>query len=139
MEVTVDHLGAVQFEIHARQHTIACDQPLDNGGYDEGMTPPELLLASLGSCAGFYAAQYLRKYKLATEGTRVRVTAEKLKDPARVNNFRIEIDTPLELTEQHRAGVERAVHHCLIHNTLLHPPQIAIEIKQAMTTESIAH
>ena len=132
MEVTVEHLGAVQFEIKARQHTISCDQPAENGGYDEGMTPPELLLASLGSCAGFYAAQYLRKYKLATEGTRVRVTADKVKDPARMDNFRIEIETPIELTEPHRAGVERAVHHCLIHNTLLQPPQIRIEVKQMM-------
>jgi putative redox protein len=131
MEVTVEHLGAMQFEIRARQHTIACDQPPENGGYDEGMTPPELLLASLGSCAGFYAGQYLRKHKLATEGTRVRVTAEKVKDPARVDNFQIEVLTPVELSEQHRAGVEAAVHHCLIHNTLLHPPQMKIEIKDA--------
>jgi len=128
MEVTVEHLGAVQFEIKARQHRIACDQPPENGGYDEGMTPPELLLASLGSCAGFYAAQYLRKHKLATEGTRVKVTAEKRKDPARLDDFRIEIEIPAEISEQHRAGVEAAVHHCLIHNTLLHPPKIAIEI-----------
>src|SRR5690242_6842241 len=120
LEVTVDHLGAVQFEIRARQHTIVSDQPPENAGYDEGMTPPELLLASLASCAGFYAAQYLRKFKLATEGTRVRLTAEKVRDPVpRIDNFRIAIETPLELTEQHRAGVERAVHHCLIHNTLL--------------------
>ena len=68
MEVLIEHLGAVQFEIKARQHTIACDQPAENGGYDEGMTPPELLLASLGSCAGFYAAMYLRKHKLAGAG-----------------------------------------------------------------------
>ena len=136
MEVTVQHLGAVQFEIKARQHSIACDQPAENGGYDEGMTPPELLLASLASCAGFYAAQYLRKYKLATEGTRVRVTADKVKDPARIENFRIEIETPIELTEQHRAGVERSVHQCLIHNTLLHPPQITIEIKQPVAATS---
>ena len=131
MEVTVDHLGAVQFEIKARQHTIACDQPPENGGFDEGMTPPELLLASLASCAAFYAAQYLRKFGLATEGTHVRVTADKVKDTvARIDNFRIEIETPLTLTEQHRAGVERAVHHCLIHNTLLHPPKIAIELQE---------
>ena len=130
MEVTIEHLGAVQFEIKARNHSIPCDQPPENGGYDEGMTPPELLLASLGSCAAFYAAQYLRKYNLATEGTRVRVTADKVKAPvARIDNFRIQIETPLDLNEQHRAGVERAVHHCLIHNTLLHPPQIAIELK----------
>ena len=130
MEVAIEHLGAVQFEIKARQHSISCDQPPENGGYDEGMTPPELLLASLGSCAAFYAAQYLRKHKLATEGTRVRIVADKVKDPARVDNFRIEIETPVSLSEQHRAGVEASVHHCLIHNTLLHPPKITIEIKE---------
>lgn len=132
MEVTIEHLGAMQFEIKARQHTISCDQPPENGGYDEGMTPPELLLASLGSCAGFYASQYLRKHKLATEGTRVRVTAEKVKDPARVDNFRIEVETPVGLSEQHRAGVEASVHHCLIHNTLLQPPHMEVEIKDAL-------
>src|SRR5215472_441484 len=130
MEVTAVHLGAVQFEIKARQHTIPCDQPQENGGFDEGMTPPELMLASLASCAGYYAAQYLRKFKLATEGTLVRVLADKAKDPARLDNFRIEVETPLDLSPQHREGVERAVHHCLIHNTLLHPPTIAIEIKE---------
>jgi putative redox protein len=133
MEVRVEHLGSVQFEIKARQHTIACDQPPESGGFDEGITPPELLLASLGSCAAFYAAQYLRKFKLSAEGTRVLVTADKVKDPvARIDNFRIEIETPVELNEQHRAGVERAVHHCLIHNTLLHPPQIEIALKDCV-------
>lgn len=129
MEVIVEHLGAVQFEIKARQHTIACDQPPENGGFDEGMTPPELLLAALGSCAGFYAAQYLRKHKLPGEGTLVRVSAEKLKSPARMDNFHIEVELPLELDDEHRKGVEQAVHHCLIHNTLLHPPQIAVQVK----------
>ncbi len=132
MEVSVEHLGALQFEIKARQHTVLSDQPPENGGHDEGMTPPELLLASLGSCAGFYAAQYLRKYKLATEGTRVRVTADKAKDPARMDNFHIEIEIPSILSEQHRAGVENAVHHCLIHNTLLHQPKINIAINSAV-------
>lgn len=136
MEITVQHLGAVQFEIQSRQHTIISDQPPENFGHDEGMTPPELLLASLGSCAAFYAAQYLRKHKLASEGTRVRVTADKVKDPvARIDNFRIEIDSPAELSEQDRAGVEAAVLHCLVHNTLLHPPHIAIEIKEAVKAE----
>src|SRR3954453_15619240 len=105
LEVTVDHLGAVQFEIKARQHTIACDQPAENGGYDEGMTPPELLLASLGSCAGFYAAAYLKKHNLAASGCRVRVTAEKAKSPARLDNFVVEVEVPVGLDERHFAGV----------------------------------
>lgn len=133
MEVTIDHLGAVQFEIKARQHVIACDQPPENGGFDEGMTPPELLLASLGSCAAFYAAAYLKKHKLAESGTKVRITADKVKPPARLDNFIIELDLPVELSEQHRKGVEESVHHCLIHNTLLNPPKISLAIKSVAT------
>ena len=38
MEMTVNYLGDVQFEAEARGHKIICDQPLDNGGADEGMT-----------------------------------------------------------------------------------------------------
>ena len=129
MEVTVEHLGSVQFEIRTRNHSIISDQPINDGGFDEGMTPPELLLASLGSCAGYYAAQYLRKNKLATEGTRVRVTCEKVKDPlARMTNFVIEVDAPVELSDEQRKGVEEAVEHCLVHNTLLYPPKIALKV-----------
>lgn len=134
MEVTVEHLGAVQFEIKARQHTIASDQPPENGGFDEAMTPPELFLASLGSCAAFYAAAYLRKHKLAERGTKVCVTAEKHKDPARLDDFRIFVEVPQVLDPKHIDGIEQAIHHCLIHNTLLHPPSIAIEIHSPALT-----
>lgn len=129
MEVLVEHLGAMQFDIKARQHSVVCDQPEENGGFDEGMTPPEFLLAALGSCAAFYAAQFLGKMGLATEGTRVRVTAEKVRAPARLDNFRIEIDAPVTLETKHRAGMEEAVKHCLIHNTLLRPPTIELSIR----------
>lgn len=134
MEVTVEHLGALQFAIKARQHSIVSDQPTENGGSDEGMTPPELLVSSLGSCAGFYAAQYLKKKGLATEGTIVRVFAEKAKNPARLDNFKIEVEVPAAVSEEHRKGVEEAVYHCLIHNTLQHPPTITLAIKSAEVT-----
>ncbi len=132
MEVTVEHLGSVQFQIKARGHSVVSDQPIEQSGYDEGMTPPELLLASLGSCAGFYAAQYLRKHKLAIEGTRVRVACDKVKDPPRMDNFKIEVEAPVELSPEHRKGVHDAVEHCLVHNTLLHTPKIALRIESSV-------
>ena len=128
MEVHEEHLGAVQFEIKAREHTIACDQPEAMGGFDEGMTPPELLLASLGSCAAYYAVAYLKKKGITAPGTRVDVTADKVPNPGRVDNFQIAVSVPVDLSEEQRAGVEQAVHHCLIHNTLLHPPTISLTI-----------
>jgi hypothetical protein len=58
----------------------------------------------------------------------VRATAEKAGPPARLDNFKIEVKIPLALSEADRAGVEQAVHHCLIHNTLLHSPVIQFEL-----------
>jgi putative redox protein len=110
--------------------------PPENGGYNEGMTPPELLLASLGSCAGFYAVMYLKKHKLSAEGTRVHVSAEKAKAPARMEDFRITVDVLAEFTEEHKKGIEEAIHHCLIHNTLLSPPKISLEVKSAALARS---
>jgi uncharacterized OsmC-like protein len=128
MEVKITHLDRVKFSIQSRTHTILCDQPADNGGDDSGMTPPELLLASLGSCAAFYAAQYLKARNLADTGVEVMVTAEKLKQPARVGNFRVQVLCPVSLTSEQTEGLMRSVHHCLVHNTLLTPPEIAIEL-----------
>jgi uncharacterized OsmC-like protein len=128
MEVKITHLDQVKFAIHSRSHSIICDQPSENGGTDSGMTPPEFLLASLGSCAAFYAVQYLRTRNLDDRGVEVSVTAEKLKQPARIGNFRIHVSCPVALTEEQEQGVMRSVHHCLVHNTLLNPPEIKIEL-----------
>ena len=128
MEVSIKHLERVKFLIQSGSNTIVCDQPAENGGEGSGMTPPELLLASLGSCAAFYAVQYLKTRNLAQSGVEVSVTADKLKQPARLGNFNIHVVCPVPLTEEHKEGLMRSVHHCLIHNTLLAPPEISIEL-----------
>jgi putative redox protein len=128
MQVTAEYAGAARFEVAARGHRAVCDQPPDNGGGDAGMTPPEFLLASLATCAGFYAAQYLNARKLATAGLKVTVTAGKAIQPARLDSFRIEVYTG-RLDERHEAGVLRAVKSCLIHNTLGAHPAIEIAIR----------
>ena len=95
------------------------------------MTPPEFLLTSLGTCAGFYAAQYLKTRGLSAVGLEVTVHAEKATQPARVGQFRIEVMVP-GLDPHHEAGVLRAVKACLIHNTLLHAPAIETVVRTAV-------
>lgn len=125
MDVEIIHLENVRFEAVTRGHRVISDQPPDNGGTDTSMTPPELLLVSLGTCAGFYAAQYLKTRSLPAEGLRIRVTADKATQPARLSRFQIEVTAP-GLEPSHQAGIIRAVKSCLIHNTLLNTPTIDI-------------
>jgi uncharacterized OsmC-like protein len=125
MEVEVLHLGEVRFEAIARGHRVICDQPATIGGSDSGMTPPEFLLVSLGTCAGYYAAQYLKTRSLPTDGLRVKVAAEKATQPARIGRFQVIVTTP-ELNAKDQAGILRAVKSCLIHATLLNEPAVDI-------------
>lgn len=129
MQIQVEQVEGVRFSIKARGHVIFSDQPQDNGGNDTGMTPPELLLASLGSCAAFYAAEYLRTRKLAENGVSVSVSAEKLKGPARLGDFQIHVKSPVVLSNEQREAMARSVEHCLIKNTLLNPPTIEVELE----------
>jgi putative redox protein len=129
MQVDVRQLDNLKFSIHARQHTVICDQPTDYGGFDEGMTPPELLLASLGSCAAFYAVQYLKTRSLSSGAVEVSVRAEKLKNPARLGHFQIEVRSPEALTNDQQQCMLRSVHACLVHNTLMSVPEIEIVVK----------
>jgi putative redox protein len=123
MQVEIKHLEKSRFEASVRGHRVICDQPESNGGGDAGMTPPEFLLVSLGTCAGFYAAQYLKTRALPDAGLAVRVSAEKATGPARLASFRIEVSLDT-LDEAHRTGLTRAIEACLIHHTLSHTPTI---------------
>ncbi len=131
MEIDILHRGGVKFEAVTRGHRLVCDQPPANGGSDTGITPPELLLASLGTCAGFYAAQYLKARSLPADGLRIKVSAEKLAQPARLGQFHIDVTAPA-LDPQHQAGILRAVKSCLIHNTLLDAPAIDVALNAAV-------
>ena len=128
MEANISYLDGVRFEAESRGHRVICDQPAGNSGADTGMSPPEFLLVSLGTCAGFYAVQYLKTRSLPTDGLAVHVVAEKATHPVRLDAFRIEVTAP-GLEARHHEGILRAVKLCLVHNTLLHPPAIETVLK----------
>ena len=128
MESIVRYVDGVRFEAESRGHRVVCDQPLDNSGTDTAMSPPEFLLVSLGTCAAFYALQYLRTRSLPVDGLEVRVTAEKARHPDRLDSFRITVQVS-DLEPKRQEGLLRAVKLCLVHNTLLNPPSIETVIQ----------
>jgi len=129
MEMKVVYAGGKRFEASARGHRVVSDQPFENGGTDQGMTPPELFLASLGTCAAYYAAEYLNARHLPADGLEVGVSAEKGGKPARIASIQVSVIAPgADTDDHHKEGLRRAVGRCLIHNTLVALPHIEIRI-----------
>jgi putative redox protein len=128
MDMTVRYLGGKKFEATARGHRILSDQPNDDCGSDAGMTPPELFVASLGSCAGYYAAEYLNARSLPSEGLEVRISGVKGEKPARLVSISVDVIAP-GLTKHHRDGILRAVDVCLLTNSLHFPPRLEVHVR----------
>jgi len=130
MNVQVRYLGGKKFEMTARNHHVDSDQPLNDGGTDCAMTPPELFLSSVGACAAFYAEEYLQARGLPYEELEIRISAEKGDRPARITSVQLDVIAP-GLNQRHRYGVLRAVDACLIKHTLTVPPHIETRVLSA--------
>lgn len=132
MEVRIRHGKGNQTEAFARFHRVVCDQPFGDGGADNGMTPPELMLSALGCCAMRYAAEYLRERGLPLENMELTVSAENGEHPQRLTEIGIVLDVP-GLTVRTRQGLIKAVEACLLHRTLQNLPAL----KVAMATSVV--
>ena len=126
--IRVRYLGDKRFSAEARGHKVMTDQPAEKGGTDTAMTPPELMVSSLGACIGIYVTQYLKQTGVDPSGTTVEVKYETAAEPLRIGRMHARVEVPAGIPENRRAAVHKVAEHCLIHQTLCAEPDVVIEI-----------
>ena len=118
--------------------TVHTDQPVSAGGDGAEVGPYDLFLASLGTCAGYYALAFCQARGLPTDGLALiqHVTTDPAtKLPARVD---LELRLPPGFPAHQRAAVQRAAEHCKVKKVLAAPPQVAVQLSFA-SEESVLH
>ena len=131
--VQVTHLGNDRFEIRVREHRLQVDQPLSDGGDDTAPTPTELFISSLAACVAFYARRYLARHDLPTEGLAVDASFTMASRPARVGEITVHLELPVGVPEDKREALLAVASHCTVHNTLVTPPKITIDLASAQS------
>jgi putative redox protein len=126
MKMEVNLEKGFLFKAACRGHEALADQPEKDGGTDKAMTPTELFIASLGSCIGYYAARFCSRHNLPTEGMKVFLDWTVVKDPWRVGSIKAELH---EIPEPEKKGLLRMAEACFVHETILHKPEITVELK----------
>ncbi len=110
-----------------RNISWVCDQPVEEGGTDQGPTPVEMMMASLGSCVATMITFYAQQKKIDLSGFSVDVGFEKEQKPYRVSKIDVKVNYPGETDEKLQRILARVAHACIVHNTLENPPEIHIE------------
>jgi putative redox protein len=124
----VDYTGGIGFNVSARNHQVLADLPQDKGGQDKGMTPPELFMASLGSCIGVYVVRYCQNAKLDVSGLGIELDWKLSDDKTKISEISVVMGLPSADVGRREAAVLQAAHHCLVHNTIFGNPQIHIAL-----------
>lgn len=125
---TVVYKGGMRFDATARQHTVLIDLPVEKGGTDIGMTPPETFMASLGACVGVYVAHYCRSAKLDATDMKVELDWQMSEDKTKIARIQIAIALPKAEVGKRQKAVLDVAHHCLIHNTIFGQPDISMTL-----------
>jgi uncharacterized OsmC-like protein len=129
--LSVTHQNNDRFQLRVRGHRLTCDQPLADGGDDQGPTPTELFVASLAACAGFYARRFLARHHLDAAGLRVEAAYTMSPDrPARVDTITLRLLLPQPLEENRRRALLAVVDHCTVHNSLRTPPEVRVTLAE---------
>ena len=126
MNLQVTHDGDDRFSIGIRDHVIAIDQPVQDGGTDTAPTPTELFVAGLAGCVAFYARRFLARHGLPQEGLRVTADFEMGSRPARVTRIDLRIALAAELPEDKQKALLAVASHCTVHNTLVQAPEMSV-------------
>jgi len=133
--IEVRHDAGDRFTVGIRGHDLTVDQPVRDGGTDEGPTPTELFVAGLASCVGFYAGRFLRRHGLEGDGLRVDCSWTMAGDrPARVGTVDLTVRLPDGFPEEQRDRLMAVIEHCTVHNSLVRPPQVRIAAQTALVT-----
>ena len=120
--------GGLRVEALHQGFWIRTDQPVAQGGGGKAPSPFDLFLASLGTCAGFYALRFCQQRNLRTEGLALSLAAERDSERKKVVLVRIDVSLPVEFPEKYRPAIVHAVEQCSVKKHLLHPPAFEITV-----------
>jgi uncharacterized OsmC-like protein len=108
--------------------TKDCEFTIDTKG--EGCTPPDTLLASLGSCIGVYIRKYAEGSKTVIPEFTVTAEGDLSKEsPVSFKVINVYVDLKgANIDDRRKKVLLSFIENCPIHNTLKHAPEIKMSL-----------
>lgn len=126
MSMQVSFPGGVAVKADFKGFEILTDQPEANGGSNTAPSPFALFLASLGTCAGFFALRFCQQRDLPTEGMSLSLETTPGSGKKKLDSVKIVLHLPDDFPEKYRPAVIRAMDQCAVKQVLHDPPEFEV-------------
>ena len=128
IEVVRDRSQKMKHSVHVRQHALAVDEPVGNGGEDLGVTPHELYDSALGACKALTMLWYARRKQIPVEDIRVTVERDDSEERSGTYRLRVMLELGGALSEAQRQELLNVAARCPVH-------KLMTQVKTEVVTE----
>ena len=118
--------GGVAVNAEFDGFTVKTDQPERAGGQGSAPSPFDLYLASLGTCAGFFALRFCQQRELPTEGLGLTLDVERDPEKKLPSKVKIAIQLPAGFPDKYRDAIIRATDQCAVKRSIADPPEFEV-------------
>lgn len=129
MEMTISFPGGKRVNASFNDVEIATDQSKKEGGDASAPEPFQLLLASIGTCAGLYVLTFCQSRNLSMEGIQLVEKVVRDETKKRIVCLELEIRVPHSFPDRYHAALVRAVDQCAVKKFVLDPPEFDVKVK----------
>jgi putative redox protein len=128
MDMKIGFPGGLGVTARFNGFTVETDQGRESGGAGAAPEPFDLFLASIGTCAGFYALRFCQERGIDPDGLDLALTTERDPERKRLRAIRLELHLPAAFPEKYRAAIVRAVDQCTVKRQVLEPPRFEVAV-----------
>ena len=133
--ITLD--GKRRVTAHVGGHQIHTDQPVSNGGENSAPSPFDLVLASLGACAGIFVQGFCATRGIDTSGIRIyewpRYDARGI-----LKSVEMAIDLPTGFPVRCHEPLLRVVEQCSVKRAIAAKPEFLVRISATPAAAVVA-
>jgi ribosomal protein S12 methylthiotransferase accessory factor len=120
-EMIITFPGGKRVDAEYAGFTFRTDQPIEHGGEGTAPSPFHCFLASLGTCAGYYALSFCAQRGVPTDGVRL-VQRIVPKPEGGVGKIAIEIHVPPSFPEKYAKAIAHAASACTVKKVIEQAP-----------------
>ena len=124
MKMQIGFPGGVAVDARFRGHHLVTDQPPKAGGNDTGPQPFDVFLASIGTCAGFYALRFCQKRAIDASELAIELETVRDAETRKLTRVNLHLTLPSEFPKKYEKAIIRAIDQCAVKKAILDPPEI---------------
>ena len=118
IHVVRDRMHKMKHSVSVRQHSFAIDEPVANGGEDEGFTPHDVYDSALGACKAMTVLWYAQRKQIPLDGIEVTVDRDDSEERKGVYRLRVTLSLGGALSDAQRQELLTVAGKCPVHKLM---------------------